>query len=82
MPDFLTPTLWPFSGTAFGIPIVLASGTPGLASAASDGVSGVWCVSYTGNLWHQPAAGSATLTTMPSGSVYTGCTASGYVMAS
>ena len=72
--DWLAQTLWPFNGNAFTPPIVLASGTtPGLSDMAPDAASGVWAVSYTGTLWHQPATGTATAISLPANAVYTGC---------
>ncbi len=85
--DWLTPTLWPFSSTSFGVPVVLGSGTPGISDLATDASSGVWAIGWGGTLWHQPAAGSATSGQMPSGQrtdLY-GCTivgTSAYVMSS
>lgn len=73
VPDWSTPTIWPYAFGHFNAGIVLASGVPGLAAAVADAASGIWTVSYAGTLWHQPAAGTATSTSMPTGSVYTGC---------
>lgn len=83
--DWLTPTLWPYNGTAFTNGVVLASDTPGLAGVAADASSGVWTVAWDGRLWHQPASGVATSGVMPAGPVYVGCAFAGsqpYVMAS
>jgi hypothetical protein len=80
--DWSTPALWPFSGTAIASPLILASGTPGLSDVTADATGGVWTIGYKGSLWHQPASGPATLTTMPTGAVYVGCSASGHVLAS
>lgn len=77
VPDWTTPQLWPYLNGSFSQPIVLATGTPGLSSIASDGVSGVWTVSYAGSIWHQPASGAVTSHALPSGAVYVGCAASG-----
>lgn len=85
MPDWTTPTLWPYAAGTFGSGIVLASGTPGLSAAVSDGASGIWTVTWAGTLWHQPAAGAATSNVLPSGAVYVGCALAGglpYILAS
>lgn len=86
IPDWYTPRLFPFSGTSFQAPIVLATGTPGLSAMVSDTANGAWTVSYDGRLWHQPFIGSATLaTTFSSGRIYVGCVFAGsnpYVLAS
>ena len=77
VPDWLTPTIWPYQNGSFQAAITLASGTPGLSSAAPDGASGLWTVSYDGMLWNQPASGQATAVPLPQGSLYTGCALAG-----
>lgn len=82
--DWTTPTLWPFAGGAFSAGIVPATGTPGFCDAASDGASGAWALTYDGHLYHQPPSSSASVTSMPSGNVYTGCASvngSGFALA-
>ena len=81
VPDWTTPTLWPFSPNPinqFQTGFVLASGTPGLAGASADSASGLWTVTWTGNFWRVLSNGAISVTgTLPSGAVYTGCAAPG-----
>lgn len=72
--DWTTPTVWPFAGSAFTSGIVLASGTPGLCGAASDGVSGgLWALAYSGGLFHVTSGRVvAAPVVFPSGRVYVG----------
>lgn len=82
--DWVTPTLWPFGGGAFSAGIILASGTPGFCGAASDGTSGVWALTYGGQLYHQPVSGAASEIQMTFGNVYVGCASvngSGFALA-
>src|SRR5579859_4478775 len=77
IPDWTTPTLWPYASGTFSAGIVLATGVPGFSSVTSDSASGVWAIGWSGNLWHQPASGAAIATAMPSGAVYVGCATAG-----
>ena len=70
--DWTTPTIWPFSGSAFSAGITLASGTPGLCAAVADTLGGLWALSYAGALYHVPVSGAQSVTTLPSGSPYVG----------
>lgn len=70
--DWTEPTLWPFSGSAFGAPIPIGSGSQGFAGAVPDASGGVYAVTWDGTLWHVPSGGTAASTTMPSGQVYVG----------
>ena len=86
VPDWTTPTLWPFSvsGATFLTPLAtfLASGNLGFAAAASGftGVlfahSGLVAVTYSGGVWMGglpwPPSFAATIQ-MPSGRIYVGC---------
>ncbi len=71
--DWTTPAVWPFVGSAFGLSIALASGTPGLSDAVSDGASGLWTVSYAGTLYHLSSGGAISQQPLPPGSVYNNC---------
>jgi len=71
--DWTVPTLWPYAAGAFKAGLSLDTGSPGLSSIVSDGASGIYTVSYTGTLYHQPPTGSVTRTVLPSGAIYNGC---------
>jgi hypothetical protein len=75
--DWSTPRIWPFSiaSGAFGTPIVLASGYPGIVTMVPDPFNDAWALTYTGQLYNIGSGGSVTLeTTYPSGQVYAGLT--------
>ena len=84
--DWTAPKVWPYSGSHFQLPIILASAaTPGLSAAVTDGASGLWTVSYAGTLYHVPPSGGFASQAMPAGPVYVGCAIAGaatYVLAS
>jgi hypothetical protein len=74
--DWSEPTVWPFSvsGSVFLAKLPLASGTPGLAGAVSDGSSGLWAVGWSGQWWHIASGGTVSASgLLSSSSVYLGC---------
>lgn len=81
--DWLTPTVWPFAGSAFLPGITLATGTPGISAITADSASGIWAITFGGTLFHVAAVGTASSGQMPSGAVYISCaTSSGMVLSS
>jgi hypothetical protein len=74
VPDWLTPRYFPFtSGVGFSAPVVLASGTPGIAAAASDASGGAFLVGWGGSNWHVTSGGViASGSALPSGQVWIG----------
>ena len=78
VPDWTTPTIWPFAiGASGAVPraaIVAATGTPGFGSAVSDGGAGasVSFLTYVGNLSYFSGTTLSAPTVMPSGHVYVG----------
>lgn len=97
VPDWLTPTLWPFSptGDAFLAGYVLATGTPGFVGAVGNfpapeaSTDGLLALTFDGVAYMAtdgwPPSASAAVS-MPSGRVYVGCAAgvssSGYALSS
>lgn len=76
--DWSTPVIWPFSvsGDVFLSEITLASGVPGIAAIAANGVSGLATVTWDG-VWRSLSSGGVVSASgsLPSGSVYVGCAA-------
>lgn len=74
IPDWLTPRFFPFDPTipAITAPVVLATGTPGIAAAAADASGGLWMISFGGNTYRRPPAGGIVTGALASGKVYNG----------
>jgi hypothetical protein len=77
VPDWTTPIVWPFNGTAFSPSIILSTGTPGLWSAAPATSGGLWAVAVTGTLWEVPPVGAPTAHPLTAGEIYVGCAVAG-----
>lgn len=74
LPDWLTPRFFPFDPAIPGItpPVVLATGTPGIAAAAPDASGGLWLVTFDGHTYRRPPAGGIVAGALASGKVYNG----------
>lgn len=77
VPDWTTPTLWTYSGSAVAAPKVLGSGTPGFAAAVTAASGGVWAVTYSGVLWEVPTVSNPVAHLLTSGELYVACAFAG-----
>lgn len=77
--DWSAPQVWPYSlaSGAFSPAVSFGAGPPGLCGAVADPSGGLYCLSYTGTLFHLTSGGasgaiSGTVGSFASGQVYVG----------